>query len=342
MFFTKKFFNRDMGIDLGTANTLVHVKGEGIVIREPSVVAIQAEDGSVLAVGNEAKEMIGRTPGNIIAKRPLKDGVIADFEITRKMLEYFITKADKNKSMFHAPRVMVGVPAVVTEVEKRAVIEAAFAAGAKDAILIEEPMAAAIGAGLPVSEPTGSMVVDIGGGTAEIAVISLGGIVISQSIRVGGDELDSSIIQHIRKKYSLLIGDRTAEAIKIQIGSAYLINELKPMKITGRNLVTGLPNEMSITPEEIYEALHEPINSILEGIKSTLEKTPPELASDIMKQGVMLTGGGALIHGIDKLIANETGIPVMIAEDPLDCVAKGTGIAIENYALLKNVFIGNK
>jgi len=331
-----------MGIDLGTANTLVNIKGQGIVVREPSVVAIQNEDGKVLAVGNEAKEMIGRTPGNIIAKRPLRDGVIADFEITHKMLKYFLNAAYPKRSIFFAPRLVVGVPSDVTEVEKRAVTEAALAAGAKDALLIEEPMAAAIGAGLPVAEPTGNMVVDIGGGTTEIAVISLGGIVTSKSIRIGGDELDESIIQHIRKEYSLMIGERTAEQIKMNIGSAYPVPTLKNMDVTGRNLVTGLPKTLTITPEEIREALSEPVNAIVEGIKSTLERTPPELAADIMSHGIMLTGGGAMLHGLNILINRETEMPVNIAEEPLDCVAHGTGIAIENYDMLKSVFISSK
>lgn len=342
LLFFMKIFSKDMGIDLGTANTLVNIKGQGIVVREPSVVAVQSEDGKVLAVGNEAKEMIGRTPGNITATRPLRDGVIADFQITHRMLKYFIDKAYPKRSIFFAPRVVVGVPSDVTEVEKRAVTEAAFAAGAKDALLIEEPMAAAIGAGLPVAEPTGNMVVDIGGGTTEIAVISLGGIVTSKSIRIGGDELDESIIQHIRKEYSLMIGERTAEQIKMQIGSAFPELNLKNMEITGRNLVTGLPRTMTITPEEIRVALSEPINAIVEGIKNTLERTPPELAADIMSHGIMLTGGGAMLHGLDILIRRETEMPVNIAEEPLDCVAHGTGIAIENYDMLKSVFITSK
>ena len=342
LLFFMRLFSKDMGIDLGTANTLVYIKGQGIVVREPSVVAIRSEDGTVLAVGNEAKEMIGRTPGNIIAKRPLRDGVIADFEITHKMIKYFINAAYPKRSIFFAPRVVVGVPSDVTEVEKRAVIEAAYAAGAKDALLIEEPMAAAIGAGLPVAEPTGNMVVDIGGGTTEIAVISLGGIVTSKSIRIGGDELDEAIIQHIRKEYSLMIGDRTAEQVKMTIGSAYPDPKLRSMDITGRNLVTGLPKTLTITPEEIREALSEPINALVEGIKGTLERTPPELAADIMSHGITLTGGGAMLHGLNVLINIETEMPVNIAENPLDCVAHGTGIAIENYDLLKSVFISPK
>lgn len=336
-----KFGSKDLGIDLGTANTLVNLKGKGIVVREPSVVAIRADDREVLAVGLEAKKMIGRTPGNIIAIRPLRDGVIADFDITMKMLKYFIRRANPKKSMFFAPRVVVGVPVGVTEVEKRAVIEAAISAGAKDALLIEEPMAAAIGAGLPVAEPNGSMVVDIGGGTTEIAVISLGGIVTAKSVRVGGDEMDEAIVHYMKREYSLMIGERTAEQIKIEIGSAFPGQERR-MEVTGRNLVTGLPKTMVISSVEILEALKEPVAVIIEGIKSTLEKTPPELASDIMLQGIMLTGGGALLDGIDRLINSETKMPVRIAENPLDCVAQGTGIALDNFDMLKSVFIRSK
>lgn len=335
------FFTKDMGIDLGTANTLVSIKSKGIVVREPSVVAIHADTNKVLAVGSEAKNMIGRTPGNIVAIRPLKDGVIADFDITAQMLKYFIEKAYPNKSVFSAPRVVIGIPSGVTAVEKRAVIDAALGAGAKEAYLIEEPMAAAIGAGLPVSEPTGSMVVDIGGGTTEIAVISLGGIVTSKSIRVGGDEMDEAIQTFIRKEYSLMIGERTAEAIKMNIGSAYNANKEAGMEITGRNLLTGLPKTMLVKGDEIQEALKEPVNAIIEGIKLTLEKTPPELASDIMLQGIMLTGGGALLKGLDILINKETGMPVKIADEPLDCVAVGTGKTLENFDVLKSV-LSNK
>jgi len=335
-----KFVGKDMGIDLGTANTLVNLKSKGIVVREPSVVAIKEDTREVLAVGLEAKQMIGRTPGNIIAIRPLRDGVIADFDITQKMLKYFIRRAYPKKSLFFAPRVVVGVPVGVTEVEKRAVVEAAISAGAKDALLIEEPMAAAIGAGLPVAEPTGSMVVDIGGGTTEIAVISLGGIVTAKSVRIGGDEMDEAIVQYMKREYSLMIGERTAEQIKIEIGSAYPQKPERKMEVIGRNLVTGLPKKMLIGSDEIMEALREPVTVIVEGIKSTLEKTPPELASDIMLQGIMLTGGGALLSGIDQLIHEETHMPVKIAENPLDCVAQGTGIALENFDMMKSVFIG--
>ncbi len=335
-------FSKDMGIDLGTANTLVNLKNKGIVVREPSVVAIQEDTKEVLAVGLEAKKMIGRTPGNIIAIRPLKDGVIADFDVTQSMLKYFIKRAYPQKSWFVRPRVLVGVPSGVTEVEKRAVIEAAEQAGAQEAYLIEEPMAAAIGAGLPVAEPTGCMVVDVGGGTTEIAVISLGGIVTSKSIRVGGDEMDEAIVHYIKKEYNLMIGERTAEETKITIGSAYPKEKEETLEIRGRDLVTGLPKNLPVTSTEILGALNEPVNSIVEGIKITLERTPPELAADIMEFGIMLTGGGALLDGLDKLINKETGMPVKIAEEPLDCVAIGTGVALENYDTLKRVFISPK
>ena len=327
-------FTKDMGIDLGTANTLVYIKGKDIVIREPSVVAIQTNTKQVLAVGEEAKKMIGRTPGNIVAIRPLRDGVIADFDITQNMLKYFIKRATQRRSLFQ-PRVVVCVPSGVTEVEKRAVEEAAIHAGARDAYLIEEPMAAAIGAGLPVHEATGSLIVDVGGGTTEVAVISLGGIVTSKSIRIGGDELDESIVNYIKKEYSLMIGERTAEDVKINIGSANLNAKETKMNIRGRDLISGLPKTIEITSKEIYEAMREPIYNILEAIKSTLEKTPPELAADIMEQGIMLSGGGALLDGIDLLIKSETGMPVHIAESPLDCVAIGTGKALESIEILK-------
>ncbi|MCT4618576.1 MAG: rod shape-determining protein [Marinisporobacter sp.] len=336
------YFSKDMGIDLGTANTLVYIRGRGIVVREPSVVAIQEDTKEVLAVGQEAKQMIGRTPGNIIAIRPLKDGVIADFDITQSMLKYFIKRAYPKKPLLFAPRVVVGVPSGVTEVERRSVEEAALQAGAKEAYLIEEPMAAAIGAGLPVEEPTGSMVVDIGGGTTEIAVISLGGIVTSRSVRVGGDEFDESIVQYIKKEYSLMIGERTAEEIKVTIGSAFAKVKEEKMAIRGRDLVSGLPKTLTITSTEILEALHEPINTIIEAIKYTLEKTPPELSADIMEQGIMLTGGGALLDGFNKLVRKETGMPVHIAEEPLDCVALGTGKTIEEIETLKRVLISSK
>lgn len=336
------FFSKDMGIDLGTANTLVYVRGRGIVVREPSVVAIQEDTRQVLAVGQEAKQMIGRTPGNIVAIRPLKDGVIADFDITQSMLKYFIKRAYPKKSLFFTPRVVVGVPSGVTEVERRSVEEAALQAGAKEAYLIEEPMAAAIGAGLPVEEPTGSMVVDVGGGTTEIAIISLGGIVTSKSVRIGGDELDESIVQYIKKEYSLMIGERTAEEVKVRIGSAYPKAKEEKMAVRGRDLVSGLPKTLTISSTEILEALHEPINAIIEAIKYTLEKTPPELAADIMEFGIVLTGGGALLDGFDKLVKKETGMPVHIAEEALDCVALGTGKTIEEIETLKRVLITSK
>ena len=312
--------SHDMGIDLGTANTLVHIKGKGIVLREPSVVAIKSDTGDVLAVGDEAKRMIGRTPGSIVAIRPMKDGVIADFDVTQAMLKYFIRKAMNTKS-FVRPRVVVGVPSGVTEVEKRAVIDAAQQAGAREAYLIEEPMAAAIGAGLPVEEATGSMVVDIGGGTTEIAVISLGGIVTSCSIRIGGDEMDSSIIQYIKREYNLLIGERTAEEIKINIGTAIANpNQDKTMDIRGRDLVSGLPKTVRIKSSEICEALSEPVHKIVDAVKGTLEKTPPELAADVMDHGIMMTGGGSLLNSLDKLLSHETGMPVLVSEDALSCV----------------------
>jgi len=336
-------FSHDMGIDLGTANTLVHVKGRGIVLREPSVVAIKSDTGDILAVGEEAKRMIGRTPGNIVAIRPMKDGVIADFDVTQAMLKYFIAKAMNSKTLISKPRVVVGVPSGVTEVEKRAVIDAAQQAGAREAYLIEEPMAAAIGAGLPVEDATGSMVVDIGGGTTEIAVISLGGIVTSRSIRVGGDEMDASIVQYIKRMYNLMIGERTAENIKIEIGTAIVTPETdRTMDIRGRDLVSGLPKTLTIQAKEIREALNEPIYKIIDAVKSTLEKTPPELAADVMDHGIMMTGGGALLTNLDKLLSNETGMPVLVSEDALSCVGEGTGKSLENIELLKRVVMTSK
>lgn len=336
MRFLTNFFSRDIGIDLGTANTLVFVKGKGIVLREPSVVAIRRDTGAVLAVGEEAKKMIGRTPSNIVAIRPMKDGVIADFDITQTMLRHFISKAYKRRAIFKA-HVVVCVPSGVTEVEKRAVIDATKQAGAKEAFLIEEPMAAAIGAGLPVEEPTGSMIVDIGGGTTEVAIISLGGIVTSRSIRVGGDEMDEAITQYIKKNYSLMIGERTAEEIKIAIGTACKDEQVRTMEIRGRDLVSGLPKTQEITDREIEHALADPVASILDAIKITLEKSPPELAADIMDKGIVMTGGGALLHGLDKLVARETGMPIYVAENPLDCVALGAGKALTEIELLRRV-----
>lgn len=322
---------KDMGIDLGTANTLVYVKGKGIVLREPSVVAINNTTKKPLAVGAEAKRMIGRTPGNIVAIRPMKDGVIADFDVTQIMLKKFIDKVI-TKSAFSSPRIIVCFPSGVTEVERRAILEATKQAGAREVVLMEEPMAAAIGAGLPVDEPTGSMIVDIGGGTTEVAIISLGGIVTSRSLRVAGDELDHAIINYIKKEYNLMIGERTAETIKMELGSAFKVEdeEEKVMDIKGRDLISGLPKTIEISEEQIREALSEPVASIIEAIKITLEKTPPELSADIMDKGIMLAGGGALLRGLDLLINHETHMPVHIAESPLDCVALGAGKALEN------------
>ncbi len=317
---------RDIGIDLGTANTLVYMKGKGIILREPSVVAVNKMTGNVLKVGNEARDMIGRTPGSVVAIRPLKDGVIADFDGAQAMLKYFIKKAYSGG--IFKPRVVVCIPYGVTEVERRAVEDAVVSAGGRNAFLIEEPMAAAIGAGLPVSEPTGSMVVDIGGGTTEVAVISYGGIVTSQSLRVAGDELDTDIVNYIKREYNLMIGERTAEEIKLTIGSAHEYEYEEEMDVKGRDLITGLPRTISLTSKEIRSAMSESIFAIVEAIKQTLEKTPPELAADVMNRGIILTGGGALIKGLDVLISEETGIPVRAADNALDCVAIGTGMAI--------------
>ena len=321
-------FSKDIGIDLGTANTLVFMKGKGIVMREPSVVAVDVRTDTVLAVGAAAKEMIGRTPGSIVAVRPLKDGVIADFDITATMLKHFIRQTVK-PSIFSKPKVIVCIPSGVTDVERRAVEDTARQAGAGDVKLIEEHMAAAIGAGLPVFEPTGSLVVDIGGGTSEVAMISLGDIVTACSVRVAGDKFDESIIQYVKKKYNLLIGERTAEEIKIKIGSAYPYEGEGDMQIKGRNLVDGLPKNVVISAAEVRDALADPLSVIVEAIRSTLEKTPPELSADIIDHGIMLTGGGALLRGLDFLVAQETNMPVHVAERPLDCVAEGTGKRLE-------------
>ena len=318
----------DIGIDLGTANTLVYMRGKGIVMREPSVVAVDVKKEEVLAVGSEAKEMIGRTPGSITAVRPLKDGVIADFEVTSQMLRYFIKRALKS-SFLNRPRLIVCIPSGVTEVERRAVDESARAAGAREVELIEEPMAAAIGAGLRVEEAAGHMVVDIGGGTSEVAVISLGDIVTAQSVRIAGDDFDEAIISYVKKKYNLLIGERTAEDLKILIGSAFPYEGEGSMDVKGRNLVDGLPKNIVISAEEVREALSEPVSSIVDAIKSTLERTPPELSADIIDNGIMLTGGGALLRGLDMLINRETGMLVHVAEDPLDCVVNGTGKCLD-------------
>ena len=327
-------FSKDIGIDLGTANTLVFMKGKGIVMREPSVVAVDVRTDTVLAVGAAAKEMIGRTPGSIVAVRPLKDGVIADFDITATMLKHFIRQTVK-PSIFSKPKVIVCIPSGVTDVERRAVEDTARQAGAGDVKLIEEPMAAAIGAGLPVFEPTGSLVVDIGGGTSEVAMISLGDIVTACSVRVAGDKFDESIIQYVKKKYNLLIGERTAEEIKIKIGSAYPYEGEGDMQIKGRNLVDGLPKNVVISAAEVRDALADPLSVIVEAIRSTLEKTPPELSADIIDHGIMLTGGGALLRNLDKVISDQTNMPVFIAENPLDCVAIGTGKALDHMGLLK-------
>ena len=329
-------FSKDVGIDLGTANTLVYMKGKGIIMREPSVVAVDTKTDEVHCVGAEAKAVIGRTPGSIVAVRPLKDGVIADFDITTNMLENFLKKACGN-SMFSRPRVVICIPSGVTEVERRAVREATLKAGARQVSVIEEPMAAAIGAGLPISEPTGSMIVDIGGGTAEIAVISLGGIVASRSVRMAGDMFDQAIIAFIKRKYNLLIGERTAEQIKIEIGSAYALDPEMTMEIKGRNLVDGLPKNIVVHSEDVREALLECLVKITSAIKETLERTPPELSADIIDRGITLTGGGALLRGLDQLIQSETGIDVHIAEDPLDCVAKGAGAVLDHVDVLHDV-----
>ncbi|HET9001528.1 MAG TPA: rod shape-determining protein [bacterium] len=334
-------FTRDMGIDLGTANTLVYMRREGIVLREPSVVAKRVEGGEVLAVGNEAKKMIGRTPGDIVATRPLRDGVIADFDTTVAMLRYFIRNGLRGRS-FLRPRVVVGIPSGVTEVEKRAVIDATLQAGAREAYLIEQPMAAAIGAGLPVSDAVGSMVVDIGGGTTEVAIIALGGIVTARSLRIAGDEMDEAIIQYARRAYNLLIGERTAEDIKIAAGSAFPQPEEQAIAVRGRDLVSGLPRIVRMTSTEIREAIAEPIAGIVEAVKMTLERTPPELAADIVDRGIVMAGGGSLLRGLDRLLAEETGMPVTLTDDPLGSVALGIGRALEELETLKKVLIARK
>ncbi len=331
--------SRDLAIDLGTANTLIYTRGEGIVSNEPSVVAVQQDvrgGKKVLAVGKEAKEMLGRTPGNIVAIRPMKDGVIADFEITAAMLRYFIQTAH-NRRWGVKPRIVIGIPSGITEVERRAVREAAENAGAREVYLIEQPMAAAIGAGLPVTEPSGNMIVDIGGGTSDVAVISLAGIVYSKSVRVGGDKLDEAVVQYIKRKYNLLIGERTAELIKIGIGTAYPTDEVMTMEIKGRDLVAGVPRTLTISSDEIRDALAEPVNGIVEAVKMTLERTPPELAGDIADRGIVLAGGGALLKNLDTLLREETGLPVFLAEDPLSSVVVGAGKALESLDILRQV-----
>ena len=334
-------FSNDLAIDLGTANTLIYVKGKGIVANEPSVVAVQKDERGVkrvLAVGKEAKQMLGRTPGNIMAIRPLKDGVIADFEVTEAMLRYFIQKVH-NRKMLLRPRIVIGIPSGITQVEKRAVRDSAHSAGAKEVYLIEEPMAAAIGAGLPITEASGNMIVDIGGGTTEVAVISLSGIVYSLSIRVGGDKMDDAIIAYIKRKYNLLIGERTAEVIKMAIGNAYPENEIRSIEVKGRDLVTGIPKTVDISSEEAREALSEPINAIVEAVKVALERTPPELGADIVDKGIVLAGGGALLKGLDILLREATGLPIIIADDPLSAVVLGAGKVLDQISLLKNVTI---
>jgi len=341
-------FSNDLAIDLGTANTLVYLKGKGVVVSEPSVVAVQKDNlgqRKVLAVGTDAKNMLGRTPGSIVAIRPMKDGVIADFDITEEMLRYFIRKIHNRKALVR-PRIVICVPSGITQVEKRAVKESAESAGAREVYLIEEPMAAAIGAGLPITEASGNMIVDIGGGTTEVAVISLAGIVYSKSVRVGGDKMDEALAQHLKRKYNLLIGERTSEAIKIQIGSAYPDTISSPaegkvdtMEVKGRDLVSGIPKTLEIGAEEIREALSEPINAIVEAVRIALERTPPELAADIVDKGIVLAGGGALLRNLDQLLREETGLPVVIAEDPLSCVVLGSGNVLDELDLLKQVTV---
>ena len=332
------FFSNDLAVDLGTANTVVFVKGKGIVLREPSVVAIHNETKEVLAVGSEAKQMLGRTPGNIVAIRPMRDGVIANFEITEAMIKYFIRKVHNRKTLVR-PRVVIGVPSGITQVEKRAVRDSAASAGAREVYLMEEPMAAAIGVGLPIANPTGNMIVDIGGGTTEVAVISLSGIVYSRSVRVAGDEMDEAIINYIKRKYNLLIGERTSEEIKIKIGSAYPMEEKQEMEIKGRDLVAGIPKVLIINDEEIREALAEPVSTIVETVKIALERTPPELAADIVDRGIVMAGGCSMLKGLDLLLREETGLPIILAEDPLSAVALGTGKALDELELLKKVSI---
>lgn len=331
-------FSNDLAIDLGTANTIVFVRGKGIVLREPSVVAIHNETKEILAVGSEAKQMLGRTPGNIVAIRPMRDGVIANFEITEAMIKHFIRRVHNRKTLVR-PRVVIAVPSGITQVEKRAVRDSAISAGAREVYLMEEPMAAAIGVGLPISNPIGNMIVDVGGGTTEVAVISLSGIVYSKSVRVGGDEMDEAIINYIKRKYNLLIGERTAEEIKIKIGSAYPLNEKQEMEIKGRDLVAGIPKTLLVNDEEIREALAEPVRTIVETVKIALERTPPELAADIVDKGIVMAGGGSMIRGLDLLLREETGLPIILAEDPLSAVALGTGKALDELELLRKVSI---
>jgi rod shape-determining protein MreB len=333
-----RYFSKDLAIDLGTANTLVFAKGQGIVVREPSVVVINKLTNRIVAVGGEAKEMLGRTPGNIESIRPMKDGVIADFEVTERMLEYFIKKAHGRKMVVH-PRIVIGVPSEITQVEKRAVKDSAMRAGASEVFLVEQAMMAAIGAGLPITEPSGNMIVDIGGGTTDVAVISLAGTVYSRSVRVAGNEMDVAIIQHLKRKYNLLIGERTSELIKMEIGSAYPMKEEMTMEIKGRDLVEGVPKTLTISDAEIREALAEPVQTIIEAVKMALERTPPELSADIMDKGIVLSGGGALLKGLDQRLRDETGLPVVLAEDPLASVVLGTGMVLQDIELLRKVSI---
>jgi len=329
-------FSNDLAIDLGTANTLIYAKGKGIVLSEPSVVAVKKGTSQVLKVGREAKEMVGRTPASIVAVRPLQDGVIADFDLTEQMIRAFIVRIHNRKALVR-PRIVIGVPSGITQVEKRAIRDSAEQAGAREVYLIEEPMAAAIGANLPVQEPSGNMVVDIGGGTTEVAVISLSGMVYSHSIRIAGDEMDEAVIQYLKRKYNLLVGERTAETIKIQAGSAYPFNEPRKMDIKGRDLMDGIPKTLTITDSDIREALHDPIYAILDAVKTALERTPPELAADIADKGIVMTGGGSLLHGLDTLIGLETHLKVTIAEDPLSCVVLGAGKVLDELDLLKTI-----
>jgi len=331
-------FSNDMGIDLGTATTLVYLMNQGIVLCEPSVVAVQAGTTNVLAVGEEAKRMLGRTPGNIVAIRPMRHGVITDFEISEAMLRYFIKKVNSAKPLVR-PRIVIAIPSGITEVEKRAVKDSALHAGAREVFMIEEPMAAAIGVGLPIQEPSGNMIIDVGGGTTEMAVISLAGVVFSKSVRVGGDELDEAIINYVKKNYNLMVGERTAEEIKIKIGSVYPLEEELKMEVRGRDLVAGLPKTVTLTSEEVREAMSEPIAQILEAVRITLERTPPELSSDLIEKGIVLAGGGSLLRGIDKLISEETGLPVHLADDPMTAVALGTGKVLSEIKYLKKVTV---
>jgi rod shape-determining protein MreB len=331
-------FSSDLAIDLGTANTLVYARGKGIVVNEPSIVAINKNNGEVEAVGKEAKEMLGRTPGNIVAIRPMKDGVIADFKVTERMLNYFIHKAHGRKVLVH-PRIIIGVPSEITQVEKRAVIDSAYRAKASEVHLVEQAMVAAIGAGLPITEPSGNMIVDIGGGTTDVAVISLSGIVYSRSVRIAGNEMDDAIMQYLKRKYNLLIGERTAEQIKIQIGSAFKLDKPLTMEVKGRNLIEGVPKTVPIGDEEIREALAEPVATIMNAIRVALERTPPELSADISDRGIVLTGGGALLKNLDRRIREETGLPVSIAEDPLASVVLGTGRMLTDFRLLRRIAI---